>query len=142
LLLKRQSKQLPSSASRTYIHTGNALNVLLKPDVLTFGMAKSSAAHMIGSASLAYSKQGFKWVVSNWLLKHLGSVLIACRFYYADERQADGGPTIPVNGPAAGDMYVELAEKPEQEPWDFTFMAGKGYIKFKHEQWVKRAVDV
>jgi hypothetical protein len=60
--------------------------------------------------------------------------LIACRFYYADERQADGGPTIPVNGPAAGDMYVELAEKPEQGPWDFTFMAGKGYTKFKHEQ--------
>jgi hypothetical protein len=68
------------------------------------------------------------------LLKHLGSVLIACRFYYAEERQADGGPTIPVNGHAAGDMYVELAEKPEQEPWDFTFMAGKGYTKFKHEQ--------
>ena len=58
-------------------------------------------------------------------------VLIGYRFYYADERQANGGPTIPVSGPAAGEAYVELAEKKEQGPWDYTFMEGKGYVEFK-----------
>ncbi|KAF2497638.1 putative short-chain dehydrogenase [Lophium mytilinum] len=105
-------KQLPSSASRTFIQTGNALNVIVLPNVLTFGMTKSAAAHMIRSASVGYKRKGFK-------------------FYYADERQPDGGPTIPVNGPAAGKMYVELAENPEQGPWDYTFIDGKGYVEFK-----------
>jgi hypothetical protein len=56
---------------------------------------------------------------------------MTCRFYFADERQPDGGPTIPVNGPAAGETYVELAEKTEQGPWNYTFIAGKGYHEFK-----------
>jgi hypothetical protein len=56
---------------------------------------------------------------------------MASRFYYADERQADGGPTIPVSGPAAGAAYIELAEKAEQGPWNYTFMNGKGYVEFK-----------
>ena len=53
------------------------------------------------------------------------------RFYYVDERQPDGGPTIPVNGQAAVEVYVELAEKREQGPWDYTFIHGKGYVEFK-----------
>lgn len=57
------------------------------------------------------------------------------RFYYADERQADGGPSIPVNGPAAAEAYLELAEKKEQGPWDYTFVKGKGYVDFK-EAWM------
>jgi hypothetical protein len=60
-----------------------------------------------------------------------GTVMIHCRFYYVDERQLDGGPTIPVNGSAAGDMYVELAEKKEQGPWHYTFVKDKGYVEFK-----------
>lgn len=58
-------------------------------------------------------------------------VLIDYRFYYADERQANGGPTIPVSGSAAGKAYVYLAEKQEQGPWDYTFMEDKGYVEFK-----------
>lgn len=61
----------------------------------------------------------------------LNSLLIAYRFYYVDERQADGSPTIPVGGPAAGKTYVELAEKKEQGPWAYTFVDGKGYVEFK-----------
>lgn len=53
-------KQLPSSASRTFIMTGNMLNTAVKTDVLVFGMGKSAAAHMVGSASVAYREQGFK----------------------------------------------------------------------------------
>jgi hypothetical protein len=55
-------KQLENSASGTFIMTGNALNLIAKPDVLTFGMGKSAAAHLIWSASVAYEQQGFKWV--------------------------------------------------------------------------------
>ncbi|TVY20865.1 Short chain dehydrogenase 1, partial [Lachnellula arida] len=105
-------KQLESSASRTFILTGNMLNLVAKPSVLTFGIGKAAAAQLIWYASVAYEPKGFK-------------------FYYADERQANGGPTIPVSGPAAGKAYVELAEKKEQGPWDYTFMEGKGYVEFK-----------
>lgn len=52
------------------------------------------------------------------------------RFYFADERQDDGGPTIPVDGPAAAEAYIELAEGKEQRPWQYTFK-GKGYVDFK-----------
>jgi len=131
-------KQLESSASRTFIMTGNVLNLIAKPDVLTFGMGKSASAHFIWSASVAYEQRGFKWVplLNPGLLAGRQSlaeivVLIKYRFYYADERQANGGPTIPVNGPAAGEAYVELAEKKEQGPWDYSFMNGKGYVEFK-----------
>lgn len=53
-------KQLGSSASRTFIMTGNMLNVVANPPVLVFGMGKSAAAHMIKAASMAYERQGFK----------------------------------------------------------------------------------
>ena len=53
-------KQLPSSASRTFIATGNKLNVIAIPAVLAFGMGKSATAHMVHSASVAYEPQGFK----------------------------------------------------------------------------------
>lgn len=53
-------KQLPSSASKTFIMTGNMLNVVVKPSALTFGMGKTAAAHMMESASVAYAPQGFK----------------------------------------------------------------------------------
>jgi hypothetical protein len=59
------------------------------------------------------------------------SVLMTFRFYYADERQPEGGPTIPVSGPHAGEAYVELAERTEQGPWNHTFVSGKGYVEFK-----------
>lgn len=125
-------KQLDGSASRTFILTGNMLNHIAKPDVLTFGMGKSASASLIWTASVAYEKHGFKWVSWFGLIKFFGNeVLTTDRFYYADERQANGGPTIPVSGPAAAEAYIELAEKEEQGPWNYTFMEGKGYVEFK-----------
>jgi NAD(P)-dependent dehydrogenase (short-subunit alcohol dehydrogenase family) len=53
-------KQLPSSASRTFIMTGNILNLLVKPQVLTFSLGKVAAARLIETASVAYQQQGFK----------------------------------------------------------------------------------
>ena len=58
-------------------------------------------------------------------------MLTEYRFYYADERQEDGGPTIPVGGPAAAEAYLELAEDKNQRETNYTFVKGKGYVDFK-----------
>ena len=53
------------------------------------------------------------------------------RFYYGDERQADGSPAYSaIDGEAHAKLYVELAEGKTQGPWQQTFVKGKGYVKF------------
>lgn len=68
--------QLPDSASRTFIYTGNVLNVAMLPQFLTAGIGKSGAAHMIWNASAAYKERGYKQVpppsitqCNTWLTK-------------------------------------------------------------------------
>lgn len=52
------------------------------------------------------------------------------RFYFADERQPDGGLSYKgVDGPAHAEMYLKLAEDPEQGPSLHTFIKGVGYKK-------------
>ncbi len=52
------------------------------------------------------------------------------RFYYADERQADGQfAGSGLSGEAAGDFYYTLAEAPTQGAWLATFVKGVGYVK-------------
>jgi hypothetical protein len=68
-----------------------------------------------------------------WRLIYFGfwARLIFGRFYYADERSADGrlvGRTI--SGEAHAKMYKELAESKTQGPWLQTFVKGKGYVNF------------
>lgn len=56
--------------------------------------------------------------------------LIPGRFYYADERKADGSPVYSaVDGPAHAAFYTELAEVKSQGPWQQTFVKGFGYKK-------------
>lgn len=52
--------QLPESASRTFIYTGNVLNVAILPRFLAGGVGKAGAAHMVWAASDAYSDRGYK----------------------------------------------------------------------------------
>ncbi|KAF9767002.1 hypothetical protein IL306_000500 [Fusarium sp. DS 682] len=104
-------KQLPDSASRTFIYTGNILNVTILPKFLDAGVGKSGAAHMIWAAADAYKNKGYK-------------------FYYADERKADGAPKYRVDGDAHADLYWELSQGKEQGPWMQTFVKGEGYKKF------------
>lgn len=52
--------QLPASASRTFIYTGNILNVQILPRFLDAGMGKSAASHMVWAASDAYKDRGYK----------------------------------------------------------------------------------
>jgi hypothetical protein len=57
---------------------------------------------------------------------------VPCRFYYADQREADGVPMWHgIDAEAHGEEYVKLAKDPEQEPWLYTFVRGEGYKKFE-----------
>ncbi|KAH7214412.1 hypothetical protein DER44DRAFT_714039 [Fusarium oxysporum] len=103
--------QLPDSAARTFIYTGNILNVTILPKFLDAGVGKSGAAHMMWAAADAYKNKGYK-------------------FYYADERKPDGAPKYRVDGDAHADLYWELSQGKEQGPWMQTFVKGEGYKKF------------
>jgi hypothetical protein len=53
------------------------------------------------------------------------------RFYYADERKADGGPAGgAIDGQAHADLYLRLAEGKTQGPWLQTFVKESGYVDF------------
>lgn len=51
---------LPSGASRTFIYTGNVLNVTILPQFLESGIGKAGAAHLVWAASDAYREKGYK----------------------------------------------------------------------------------
>ncbi|OBT61318.1 hypothetical protein VE03_09527 [Pseudogymnoascus sp. 23342-1-I1] len=105
-------KELPDSASRTFIYTGNITNTTTIAPLLDLGVGKSATAHVIESASQAYKDQGFK-------------------FYYSDERKADGAPAYSaIDGEAHAELYVQLAEGKSQGPWQQTFVKGVGYKQF------------
>ncbi|KAM0283250.1 hypothetical protein ACHAQH_002544 [Verticillium albo-atrum] len=79
--------------------------------LLDLGVGKSATAHIIQSAAAAYADQESK-------------------FYYADERKADGSAKFNVSGEAHAKLYVELAESASQGPWQQTFVDGVGYKQF------------
>lgn len=50
------------------------------------------------------------------------------RFYYADERHADGRlKGFELDGIAHGDFYAQLAAHEGSVPWHATFVKGQGY---------------
>ncbi|KAH8121205.1 hypothetical protein FP744_10001965 [Trichoderma asperellum] len=103
---------LPTSASRTFIYTGNAMNFASFDGLLTLGVGKSATAHMIASAAATFADKGYK-------------------FYYADERRTSGklcGKDI--SGPAHAELYGQLSEDRKQRPWLQTFVSGQGYVDF------------
>ncbi|KAK1246165.1 hypothetical protein MKX07_005234 [Trichoderma sp. CBMAI-0711] len=104
--------ELPSDAPKTFIYTGNKLNIMTLEPLLSFGMGKSATAHMIHYLAEVYKDTGYK-------------------FYYADEREPNGEPAYDkLDAEAHGDYYVKLAEESFQGPWHATFVKGKGYVKF------------
>lgn len=53
--------QLPASASKTFIYTGNITNTAVTfAPLMTLGAGKSATAHMIQNASTVYADRGFK----------------------------------------------------------------------------------
>ena len=52
--------QLPDSAAKTFIYTGNILNTTIIPPLLDLGVGKAATAHIIQSAAAAYKDRGYK----------------------------------------------------------------------------------
>ncbi|KAK9319615.1 hypothetical protein V1517DRAFT_331966 [Lipomyces orientalis] len=107
---------LPKETKKTFIYTGNILNVSIVPLPLFLdaGMGKSASAFWIGLADAMYAAQGF-------------------RFFYADERHGDGrNKGMELDGAAHGEFYAQLANhERENVPWHATFVKDKGYVLFK-----------
>ncbi|KAF3054941.1 hypothetical protein GL218_07347 [Daldinia childiae] len=106
---------LPKEAKKTFIYTGNILNVSVVPVPLMvdLGMGKSASAFWVGVADSVYSSQGF-------------------RFFYADERQGDGkSKGLALDGAAHGEFFAQLANHEGNVPWHATFVKDKGYVQFK-----------
>lgn len=51
---------LPTSASKTFIFTGNILNLQNLPPLMSNGMGKSATAHFLETAATAYKADGYK----------------------------------------------------------------------------------
>ncbi|CAG9945075.1 unnamed protein product [Clonostachys rosea f. rosea IK726] len=106
---------LPADTKKSFIYTGNILNVsiLPVPFVLTLGTGKAASAFWLGLSDATYAPKSF-------------------RFFYADERNEDGTPVgNNIDGPAHGEFYAQLASQEQNIPWHATFVKGKGYVEFK-----------
>ncbi|KAI0885903.1 NAD(P)-binding protein [Annulohypoxylon maeteangense] len=104
-------------AGGTFIFTGNMLNISAIPGLMAFGMQKNATANMIRHLALAaYNGKPYK-------------------FYYADERHADGSyVTTDLSGPGHAELFLGLAKNAKQGPWDHTFVSGKGYVEFPQQE--------
>ncbi|KAL3463444.1 hypothetical protein BJX64DRAFT_121005 [Aspergillus heterothallicus] len=105
---------LPGDVKKTFIYTGNPLNVRVAPVplFLNLGVGKRASTYWIAVADETYTAKGY-------------------RFHYADERAEGGkgkGPNL--DGPAHGEFYTQLASHEGSIPWHATFVAGEGYGKF------------
>lgn len=53
-------EQLPDTASKTFIYTGNFLNEVIFPPAVGYGITKAATAQLIRALSKAYKDQGFR----------------------------------------------------------------------------------
>ena len=121
-------EQLSDSVTKTFIYTGNVLNTTTMVPLMYLGIGKSATAHMIQCAATAYKDRGYRYVSSTSILPAMK--LTIYRFYYADERKADGSTAFTIDGEAHGKLYASLAEAESQRPWLQTFVKGVGYKHF------------
>ena len=104
-------KKLPAGAPKVYIYTGNMQSSLIVSETLPLGSGKNATLYFLETAAHAYGKD--------------------YQFYFADERMPDGGSVMAqINGEAHGEEYWVLANSRKQLPVNYTFVKGKGYIKF------------
>ncbi|KAJ8106076.1 hypothetical protein ONZ43_g7184 [Nemania bipapillata] len=105
---------LPSETKKSFIYTGNILNVNVMPvpAYTNLGMGKAASAFWISVADGTYSAKGY-------------------RFFYVDERYEDGkSKGSAIDGPAHADFYVQLASHEGNVPALATFVKDKGYVGF------------
>ncbi|MCJ1463762.1 hypothetical protein MMC07_002371 [Pseudocyphellaria aurata] len=95
-----------------FIYTGNCLNQGAVSPFLTLGTGKAATAHLVEYAAKTYAEKGY-------------------RFYYADERTAEGAPIgKDVQGDAHAEFYSGLVKKSGVNSYLQTFVKGQGYVKF------------
>ncbi|KAH8797731.1 putative short-chain dehydrogenase [Xylogone sp. PMI_703] len=82
--------KVTNGGPKTFIFTGNCLNVKVLPRFWSFGSAKSATAHIIIAASMYYENRGY-------------------RFYYVDERTPEGEPVMDdLSGEANAEIFWEI----------------------------------
>ena len=121
----------------TFIFTGNMLNDTVAPNFVPNGMGKSATAHFIKHLALiAYQDKPYKYACLTFDSSSVSDFGIH-RFYFGDQRLADGMPLYKgLSGQAHADAYLELAQDPKQRAWQYTFVKDKGYAKFdKVDTW-------
>lgn len=107
-------RNVAADASKTFIFTGNKLNLITLKGMMNFGLGKTTTSYAI------------KFLVEQGVYKEEGA-----KFYFADERNSAGHPVgNGISGPAAATAYVDLAELKEQGPWLYTFVKDQGYKEF------------
>ncbi|KAF5002846.1 hypothetical protein FDECE_10508 [Fusarium decemcellulare] len=107
-------KKLPEGTKKTFIYIGNKMNIqpVPVPATATLGIGKSASSFWINLADTLSRSKGI-------------------RFFYADQRQADGNMGgMQLDGNAHGEFFVQLARQEEDVPWHATFVPGRGYVKF------------
>ena len=81
------------------------------PEGMTLGVGKNASLYFIETGAAAYGKD--------------------YQFYFADERMPNGGSVMgQIDGDAHGEEYWVLANSKKQLPVNYTFVKGKGYVKF------------
>lgn len=121
---------LSSDENKTFIYTGNYLNLHPLPLFTNLGVGKAASAHLIAVLSQSYPQKGYKYVNPQF---HFGEQCTdkAFSFYYADERKEDGSSVGGgISGENGAEFYFDLASKKTQGPWDATFVGKKGYVDF------------
>ena len=53
-------RELPLDVPKSFIYTGNRLNIEPIPRLLSLGIGKAAGAHLIAAADMAYKEEGFK----------------------------------------------------------------------------------
>lgn len=109
-------QKLPSGVPTAYIYTGNMASYLVVPETVSLGSGKNASLYFVEAAAHAYREKGY-------------------RFYFADERTPEGGSTMDlIDGNAHGEEFWKLANSKEQAPVNYTFVKGKGYVKFESDR--------
>lgn len=111
--VKSFQKISDSVKPKAFIYTGNIQNVKPLSFITTAGIGKSGAYSAVGAADQMFGSKGY-------------------RFYYADERRANGDAVYnDLSAEGAAEFYFDLAENENKHiPVEATFISGKGYAKF------------
>lgn len=116
------------------------LSTQVAPVTHVLGMGKSATAYWIEMAATAYNRtpssdddKVTENTESSTNDNTKGKAKSGGKFYYVDERRADGDSVfMDVNAEAHATEFWKLSEEiKEQTHWDWTFVAGTGYVRNK-----------